>query len=330
MTQTLRTLVLVAVAFWTLPATAADDPLPSWNDGVAKRAILGFVDRVTKVGGPGFVPVVERIAAFDNDGTLWCEQPVYVQAVFALDRARVMAEKDPSLAHSPAFRAILARDRDDMARFGEHEIAELVAATHAGMTPEAFLGIARDWLGNAEHPRFHRPYTRCVYQPQLELMDYLRAQGFQTFIVTGGGVDFVRAFAETVYSVPPERVIGSSTKTRFEVRGDDARLVKLPELNSVDDRAGKPININLHIGRRPILAFGNSDGDLAMLQYTASGPGPRLMLLVHHDDAEREYAYDRNSPVGRLGHAWDEAERRGWTVVSMKRDWRTVFTNRPR
>lgn len=311
---------------------AGDDeaPLPSWNDGPARAALLDFVARVTDESGPEYVPPPERIATFDNDGTLWCEQPVYVQAVFALDRARVMAAENPALAEQPAFRAILTNDRDAMARFGESELGELVAATHAGMTPEAFVEIARDWLATAEHPRFHRLYTDCIYQPQLELLAYLRAHGFKTFIVTGGGIDFVRAYGDPAYGIPPQQVVGSSTKTRFEADGDEARLVKLPEVNSIDDKDGKPININLHIGRRPILAFGNSDGDLAMLQYTAAGPGPRLMLLVHHDDADREYAYDRNSPVGRLDLAWDEADRRGWTVVSMKRDWKVIFPVIPR
>jgi phosphoglycolate phosphatase-like HAD superfamily hydrolase len=306
-------------------ATPAAGPLPSWNDGSARRTILDFVARVTRQGGPDFVPPSERIATFDNDGTLWCEQPVYVQAAFAFDRARAMAQREPSLREKPAFRAILAHDREAMARFGEHEIAELLAATHAGMSPERFIALARDWLARAEHPRFHRLYKQCVYQPQLELLTHLRAQGFQIFIVTGGGVDFVRAFAEEVYGVPPERVIGSSGRTRFEAREDSGELVKLPELASIDDHEGKPININLHIGRRPILAFGNSDGDLEMLQYIAGGSGPRLMLLLHHDDAQREHSYDRTSRVGRLDRALEVAQRRGWTVVSMKQDWKVVF-----
>jgi len=322
---------IVAVCLVSAGAAArAEDPLPSWADGAARAAILDFVDRVTDENGPDFVPPDDRIAAFDNDGTLWCEQPIYVQAAFAFDRAREMAAKDPSLAGRATFRAILDRDRQAMSRLTEPEIVELVAATHAGMTPEAFVGFARDWLSTAEHPRFHRLYTRCVYQPQLELLELLRKNEFRTFIVTGGGVDFVRAFARPTYGVPPERVIGSSAKTRFEVVGDNARLVKLPELNSVDDKEGKPININLHVGQRPILAFGNSDGDLAMLQHAAAGDAPSLMLLLHHDDAEREYAYDRDSPIGRLDNAWDEAKRRGWTIVGMKRDWKSIFPENPR
>lgn len=236
-----------------------------------------------------------------------------------------MAERDPALKEKPAFRAILSNDRQAMARFGEHEIGELVGVTHSGMMPEEFRGLVREWLAQARHPRFRRLYLDCVYQPQLELLAYLRARSFRTFIVSGGGVDFVRAFSEDSYDVPPERVIGSSTKTRFEARDDRGELIKLPEVNSIDDGPGKPININLQIGRRPILAFGNSDGDLAMLQYTAAGRGARLMLLVHHDDAEREYAYDRQSPVGRLDKALDAVARRGWTLVSMKRDWKTIF-----
>jgi phosphoglycolate phosphatase-like HAD superfamily hydrolase len=317
---------LIATFWWSLARAAPqDDPLPSWNDGAAKRALLDFVARVTDADGPDFVTPRDRIATFDNDGTLWCEQPVYVQAVFALDRARLMAERDPALAEKPAFRAILTKDRLAMAQFGEAEIGELVVATHSGMSPEAFTGIAREWLAHAEHPRFHRLYTQCLYQPQLELLAYLRANGFRNFIVTGGGVDFVRAFSEGAYEVTPERVVGSSTRTRFEARDDRGDLVKLPEVNSIDNAQGKPININLQIGRRPILAFGNSDGDLEMLQYTAGGRGARLLLLVHHDDAEREYAYDRDSPVGQLDKALDAAERRGWTVVSMKRDWKAIF-----
>jgi phosphoglycolate phosphatase-like HAD superfamily hydrolase len=301
------------------------DPLPSWNEGPAKKSILDFVARVAEEGGPAFVPPGERIATFDNDGTLWCEQPMYVQAVFAFDRARAMAEKDPALKDKPAFRAILSDDREAMARFGEHEVAELVGATHSGMSPQEFRAIAKGWLAHAEHPRFGRRYEDCLYAPQLELLAYLRSRGFKVFIVTGGGMDFVRAFSEGAYGVPPEGVVGSSAKTQFSARDDRGGLVKLPEVNSVDDGKGKPINIDLHIGTRPILAFGNSDGDLEMLQYTAGGDGARLMLLVHHDDPAREYAYDRSSPVGRLDKALDAAGRGGWTVVSMKQDWKSIF-----
>ena len=304
---------------------ATGDPLPSWNDGVPKQAIMDFVTRVTTQGGPDFVPPAARIATIDNDGTLWCEQPAYVQAFFVFERVKQLAVTNPELKVKQPYRAILEDDRATMARFSSHEIVALVAATHSGMTPEEFDRMAGAWLEKARHPRFQRLYKDCVYQPQLELLAHLRANGFKTFIVSGGGVDFIRAFAEGTYGITPERVIGSSAKTRFELRDGKAVLIKLPELNSIDDGPGKPININLQIGRRPILAFGNSDGDLEMLQYTAAGSGPRLMLLLHHDDADREYAYDRTSHVGRLDKAWDEATKRGWQVVSMKRDFKTVF-----
>jgi phosphoglycolate phosphatase-like HAD superfamily hydrolase len=303
----------------------ARDVLPSWNEGAAKKAIVDFVARVTTEGGPDFVPPGERIAAFDNDGTLWCEQPVYVQTVFVLDRARLLAAQDPSLKEKPGFQAILSGVRDTMARISHTEIAALVAATHAGMTPGSFEETAKTWFQSAQHPRFRQLYKKCLYQPQLELLAYLRASGFKVFIVTGGGIEFVRAFAEEAYEIPPERVIGSSTRTRFETRAGMADLIKLPEINSINDREGKPININLHIGRRPILAFGNSDGDLEMLEFTAAGKGARLSLLVHHDDAAREYAYDRTSLVGKLDKALDAAQQRGWSIVSMKNDWRTIF-----
>ena len=266
-----------------------------------------------------------RIATIDNDGTLWCEQPVYFQAMFVFDRVRQLADKKPELKEKQPYRAILENDRASMASFTKYDLAALLASTHSGMTSEEFERIARNWLDSARHPRFRRLFKECVYQPQLELLAYLKANGFKTFIVSGGGIDFIRGYAEETYGIPPERVIGSSVKTRFELRDGKAELLKLPELNSLDDGAGKPINIDLHIGRRPILAFGNSDGDLEMLQYTADGPGPRLMLLLHHDDAEREYAYDRQSKVGRLDKAWDEATKRGWPVVSMKDDFRAVF-----
>ena len=248
------------------------DPLPSWNDGAAKNTIIAFVTRVRTEGGPDYVPETRRIATFDNDGTLWCEQPIYVQASFAFQRAQVMAAQNPALKEKPGFAAILSNDRVAMARFDQVEIATLLAVTHAGITPGAFEQIAANWLATAEHPRFKRLYKECVYLPQLELLAYLKATGFKVFIVTGGGIDFVRAFAEEVYGIPPERVIGSSTKTRFETRDGKPELIKLAEINSIDDREQKPININLHIGRRPILAFGNSDGDLQMLEYTAGGP----------------------------------------------------------
>ncbi len=306
-------------------ARLSRDPLPSWNEGAVKNTIIAFVTRVTTEGGPDFVPGSQRIATFDNDGTQWCEQPIYVQASFALHRAQVMAAANPALKDKPGFAAILSNDHEAMARFDHVEIATLLAVTHAGITPGAFEQIAGDWLASAQHSRFKRLYKACVYLPQLELLAYLKATGFKVFIVTGGGIDFVRAFAEEIYGIPAERVIGSSGKTRFEARDGKSELIKLPEINSIDDGEQKPININLHIGRRPILALGNSDGDLQMLEYTASGSGARLSLLVHHDDADREYAYDRASRVGRLDKALDAARQHGWTLVSMKNDWQTVF-----
>jgi phosphoglycolate phosphatase-like HAD superfamily hydrolase len=260
-------LLLATLAARSTASAAAPpaDPLPSWNETAARQAIINFVTRVTTEGGKDFVPPKDRIATFDNDGTLWCEQPLYVQSVFAFDRARAMAAQNPSLKEKPGFQAILANDRDAMARFGHVEIATLIAATHAGMTPDAFEEIARTWLATAQHPRYHRLYKECLYQPQLELLAYLRANGFKLFIVTGGGIDFVRSFAEEAYGIPSERVIGSSTKTRFEIRAGQPDVFKLPEIGSIDDGEGKPVNINLHIGKRPILAFGNSDGDLQML-----------------------------------------------------------------
>jgi len=317
--------VTLALPTFAQAQLAAPDPLPSWNDGATKQAIIDFVTRVTTEGGRDFVPPAERIATFDNDGTLWCEKPMYFQALFAFDRVKQLAVIDPALKLKQAYRAILADDWAAIARLGEKEILDLVALTHSGMTPDEYDRLARAWLDSARHPRYHHLYKECVYLPQLALLAYLRANRFKTFIVSGGGVDFVRAYAEKTYGIPPEQVVGSSAKTRFELRDGKAVLIKLHELNSIDDKAGKPINIHLQIGRRPILAFGNSDGDLEMLQYTAAGTGPRLMLLLHHDDAEREYAYDRKSHVGRLDKAWDEAKKQGWLVVSMKRDFKTVF-----
>jgi phosphoserine phosphatase len=304
-------------------AAAADDALPSWNDGPTKQAILAFIAGAT-TPGPSFVSAPERIATFDNDGTLWCEQPIYVEFAFALDRARQLAQADPALVQRPAFKAVVAGDPAAIGALTEKELVELVLATHTNLTDEAFIADAKAWLATARHPRFQRPYAELVYQPQLELLAHLRANGFKTFIVSGGGVDFMRAFAEDAYGVPPEQVIGSSGKTQFQLDGDKASLFKLPEIGSVDDGPGKPQNIGLAIGRRPIVAVGNSDGDLPMLQYAAGGARPALTLLVHHDDAAREYAYDRGSKVGALDKAWDEAVRRGWPLISMRRDWKTV------
>jgi phosphoserine phosphatase len=315
----------VAMVLALLPGLAfAQDALRSWNDGTAKRAIVTFVTRVTQPG-PDFVPSDERVAVFDNDGTLWTEQPMYFEGLFAFDQIKAMAATNPSLREKPPFKAILDGDQKAMAAFTDQDIVTLIAATHSGMTTEVFDATVRAWFASAVHPRFKRPYSSLIYQPQLELLAYLRANGFKTFIVSGGGVEFMRAFAEGAYGIPPEQVIGSSGKTRFEIDNGRAELIKLPDIGSIDDGEAKASNIDLHIGRRPILAFGNSDGDLPMLQYTAGGTRPNLELLVHHDDAAREYAYDRASKVGTLNKAWDEAINRGWVVVSMKDDWKTVF-----
>ncbi len=313
-----------ASGFGLGPAWSAADPLPSWNDGPAKQAIEAFVHDVT-TPGPRFVAQAARVAVFDNDGTLWAEQPMYFELAFSLDRAKAMAAKDPALLKTPAFQAAASGDPKALAALSEKDVAGLAVATHSGMTTDQFAAAAKAWFASAVHPQRHRPYVTLVYQPQLELLAYLRVNGFSTWIVSGGGVDFMRAFAEGAYGVPPERTIGSSGQTRFELRGGAPALVKLPKIGSVDDGPGKPQNIELHIGRRPILAFGNSDGDQQMLEWAAAQPGPNLELLVHHDDAAREWAYDRKSKIGTLDKAWDEAVVRHWIVVSMKSDWGQVF-----
>ncbi|MGH7216681.1 MAG: HAD family hydrolase [Nitrospiraceae bacterium] len=304
---------------------ASDGPLPSWNDSLVKIAMTDFVTRVTTKGGPDFVPPAERIAVFDNDGTLWAEQPIYFQLQFALDRVKALAQQHPEWKETQPFKALLEGDKKAFAAGGEKAILEVMAVSHSGMTTEEFEGIVKDWFATAKHPRFTRPYNEVVYQPMLELLDYLRANGFKTFIVSGGGVEFMRAWVEKVYGIPPEQVVGSMGKQKFELRGDKPVIVKLPAVDFVDDKEGKPIGIQKFIGRRPILAFGNSDGDLQMLQWTAAGGGPRFMGLIHHTDAEREWAYDRTSHIGKLDKALDEANAKGWTVVDMKQDWERVF-----
>ena len=306
--------------------TAAADTLPSWNDGSSKRAIADFVARVTQRGGPDFVPPPERIATFDNDGTLWVEHPMYVQLAFALDRVQALAPMHPEWKTKQPFKAALEGDLKTLAAAGERGIAELVMATHAGMTTEEFQKIVMDWLATARHPRFKRPYTELSYQPMIELLGFLRTNGFKTFIVSGGGVEFMRPWTERVYGVPPEQVVGSSIKTKFRMRDGKPELFRLPEVNFVDDKAGKPVGINEFIGRRPIAAFGNSDGDLEMLQWTTLAGGARLGLLVHHTDQEREYAYDRDTPFGRLDKALDVAAMNHWVVADMKNDWKRIFS----
>ena len=307
------------------PAAAAD-PLPSWNGGATKQSIVDFVTAVTREGSPDFVPVPQRIATFDNDGTLWTEHPMYVQLVFALDRVKAMAPLHPEWKDKQPFKAVLDGDMKTLAESGEHGLMEVMMAAHAGMTSDEFSKIVTDWLATARDPRFKRPYTELVYQPMLELLAYLRANGFKTFIVSGGGIEFMRPWTEQVYGVPPEQVVGSSIKTKFEMRQGRPELFRLPEVNFIDDKGGKPVGINEFIGRRPIAAFGNSDGDLEMLQWTTMAGGRRrLGLIVHHTDAEREYAYDRHTEFGKLDLALDAAAVNNWTVADMKKDWKVIF-----
>ena len=309
-----------------LPARAQTDPLPSWNDTAPKAAIVAFVEKVTKEGTADFVPEPERIAVFDNDGTLWVEQPMYTQLVFALDRVKAKAAAHPEWKDTQPFKAAIEGDMKTLVESGEKGLMELIMATHAGMTAEEFQTIVVDWIATARDPRFKRPYTELVYQPMLELLTYLRANGFKTFIVSGGGIEMMRPWTEKIYGIPPEQVVGSSIKTEFQMRDGVPTLFRLPQINFIDDKAGKPVGINEHIGRRPIAAFGNSDGDLEMLQWTTLGAsGPRFGMIVHHTDAEREYAYDRKSSVGKLDAALDAASVNGWTVVDMQKDWKAIF-----
>ena len=307
-------------------AVAQTDPLTSWNDGGVKRSITDFVGRVTHEGAPDFVNPAERIAAFDNDGTLWCEQPIYFQFAFAFDRVAALAPQHPEWRTTQPFKGVIEHDMNAVMETGEKGLVQIVLASQAGISVDDYKKIVTDWLATARHPRFKRPYTDLVYQPMLELLAYLRASGFKTFIVSGGDIEFMRAWAEKVYGIPPEQVVGSSLATRFQNGPSGTpEIMQDPKFESIDDGPGKPVGINRFIGRRPIFAFGNSDGDQQMLEWTAAGTGPRFMGLIHHTDADREYAYDRQSHVGKLDKAWDEAVKRGWTVVDMKADWRTVF-----
>jgi len=307
-----------------ISAAAAQDPLPSWNDAVPKKAITDFVQKVT-TAGTDFVPPAERIAVFDNDGTLWSEQPMYFQAFFIFDRIMALAPDHPEWAEKEPFASVVKGDLKSALAGGEKALIEMAMATHAGMTSEEFDKIVSDWISTARHPKTGKLYTEMVYQPMLELLTYLRANGFKTFIVSGGGIEFMRPWAERVYGIPPEQVIGSSIKTKYEVRDGKPVIVRLPELNFIDDKEGKPIGIHQHIGRRPLMAFGNSDGDFQMLEWTTSGKGPRLGLIIHHNDAEREFAYDRESHIGKLAKGLDEGPKRGWSVVSMKDDWQVIY-----
>ncbi|WP_342729171.1 HAD family hydrolase [Bradyrhizobium sp. B097] len=307
---------------------AQADPLPSWNDGAAKTAITDFVARVTRQGSADFVAPAERIATFDNDGTLWTEQPFYFQLAFALDRVKAMAPQHPKWRTQQPFKALLEKDASALAATGEQGLLQIIAATHAGMTTEAFAQSVRDWLTTSRHPRFNRPYDSLVYQPMLELLAYLRANGFKTFVVSGGGVEFMRPWMEKVYGIPPEQVVGSSGAVKFQIGADGKPdLMKEAKVEFIDDGPGKPVGINRFIGRRPIFAFGNSDGDLQMLQWTAAGQHARFAGIVHHTDSVREYAYDRQSKIGKLDKALDAAAAGGWTVVDMKQDWKEVFPN---
>jgi hypothetical protein len=306
-------------------ARTPPDPLPSWQDTAPKRALLAFVADVTTPGSPGFVAAAERIAVFDNDGTLWAEQPIYFQASFIAYRVRQLAPQHPEWREQEPFASVLKGDLQAAMAGGERAILELAMATHADTTSEEFSRIAADWIDGARHPQTGRRFTEMAYQPMLELLEFLRARGFKTFIVSGGGVEFIRTWSERVYGIPPEQVVGSSIRTKYELRGGKPVLLRLPELNFIDDQAGKPVGIHQQIGRRPILAFGNSDGDFEMLEWTTAGEGPRLGLLLHHTDAEREWAYDRDSHVGRLARGLDEGPGRGWIIVDMALDWRAVF-----
>lgn len=327
---TLRRLALCcvfALAHALVPAYAqAPDPLPSWNDGASKARILAFVQAVTDKSSKDFVKPDDRVATFDNDGTLWCEQPIYVQFAFMLDQVKAAAPKHPEWKDNAAFKALMARDHAALAKMGHKPVLELLAVANSGMSVAAYDKTIRDWLETARHPRFKRPYTDLVYKPMQEVLAYLRANGFKTYIVSGGSTEFMRPWAEQAYGIPPDQVIGTVTEVKFQMaKNGEPVLLRTPKIAFVDDGPGKPVGIYRRIGQRPLAAFGNSDGDLQMLQFTAAGAGARLMLIVHHDDAEREYAYDRKSHIGRLDKALDAANAKGWTVVSMKSDWKKIF-----
>jgi phosphoserine phosphatase len=318
--------VALCVAIIPISVAQAADPLPSWRDGPAKAAIVDFVNRVTTASGPDFVAPEERIATFDNDGTLWSEQPLYFQLRYALDRVKALAPEHPEWNDQEPFKSVLADDMSGVLATGKKGLLQIIAATHAGMTEAEFRDTVLTWLNTARHPRFGQPYNALIYQPMLEVLAYLRANGFKSYITSGGGIAFMRPWAPQAYGISPEQIIGSSIKTKLEMRDGKPVLVRLPEIDFIDDKAEKPVGINKFIGRRPIAAFGNSDGDLQMLQWTTAGEGERFGLIVHHTDAERKWAYDRKSGIGRLDKALDEAKAKGWTVVDMKRDWKTVFS----
>lgn len=318
--------IVAALLIFTISATAnAADPLPSWNDGPAKDAIVAFVKVVTSKRSEHYVPQAERIAVFDNDGTLWSEQPMYFQFLFAFDRVKELAPQHPEWQSTEPFKSVLANDLHGALAGGTESLLKIVAATHTGLTTEEFAAAVERWLDTARHPTTQRPYTEMVYQPMLEVLQYLRKNGFKTFICSGGNLEFMRPWVEAVYGIPPEQVVGSHLGAKFEQRGDDFVIVQTPESFFMNDGPGKPVGIFTQIGRRPIMAFGNSDGDLQMLQYTTSGRGPRFGLIVHHTDADREWAYDRDSHIGQLNKALDEAASRGWIVVDMQHDWNLIY-----
>jgi phosphoserine phosphatase len=317
--------VLLVAAAALAPLWALAQPLKSWNEGTAKQAIFKFVNDVTTQGAPTYVAPEDRIAVFDNDGTLWAEQPMYIQFVFMLEQVKAAAPKHPEWNDNAAFKALMARDTKALTAMGQKPVLELLAAANSGMTVAEYDKTIRDWLATAKHPKFKRPYTDLVYVPMQELLAYLRANDFKTFIVSGGSVEFMRPWAEKAYDIPAEQIIGSQQDVKFEMKNGKPVLTRAPKIAFVDDGPGKPAGIYRSIGRRPIAAFGNSDGDQQMLEITAAGEGPRLLLLIHHDDAEREFAYDRQSKIGKLDKAWDEAKAKNWIVVSMKNDWKRVF-----
>ena len=328
--KTIRSnIALLVLAIAGLSPAFAQDPLPSWKDGPAKKSITEFVAKVTQQGGSDFVPPAERIATFDNDGTLWSEQPTYFQLLFAFDRVKALAPQHPEWKDKEPFASLLKGDMKAVAASGEKGALEIVAATHAGMPTAEFEKIVTDWITTAKHPTTGKLYTEMVFQPMLELLTYLRENDFKTFIVSGGGIEFMRPWTERVYGIPPERAVGSSIKTEFVMKDGKPVLMRLPAINFIDDKAGKPIGINTHIGRRPIAAFGNSDGDRQMLEWTQAGDGARLMMLVHHDDAKREWAYGSESKIGTFSDSlMAEAKKNHWTVISMKEDWITIFPSK--
>lgn len=317
--------LIALLIFCTATNVFAEEVLLSWNEGPARQSIITFVEHVADPKSESYVKPEERIAVFDNDGTLWAEQPIYFQLAFVTERIKELAPSNPEWKTQQPYKAILENDKEALAASGYEGLMKLLMTTHAGMTQAEFQQIVTEWLATAKHPRFDRPYTEIIYQPMLELLTYLRANGFKTYIVSGGGIEFMRTWTEKVYSIPPEQVVGSSIKSEFEMREGKPVLVRKPEINFINDKEGKPVGINGHIGRRPIAAFGNSDGDLQMLQWTSAGDGPSLMVLVHHTDAKREWAYDKDSHIGCLDKALIEANKNGWTVVDMKHDWNVIF-----